>query len=179
MEDHCAALCLCLAALHWLWVPVRGPGPAGGHRQRLRVPAGALPPAPQLPQPRVLPRQTHVQRGKCAPCSPHFAPGLGQLQSWGSLFLARFPLWVPAGGVPVWDLIAQKGLCCRFGVSKEEVVQEQPPSPSPAAQIHTNPGDAPCSSLCPPRGTPGPAQGGRAVKSLPGWEFNLSRAGTL
>lgn len=56
---------LLLAALYWLRVPLRGPCPAGGDRQRLRVPAGALQPPAQLPQPRVLPREADVERGKC------------------------------------------------------------------------------------------------------------------
>lgn len=54
-----------LAAFHWLWVPLRGSCPAGGNRQRLRVPAGAVQPPSQLPQPRVLPREADVKRGEC------------------------------------------------------------------------------------------------------------------
>lgn len=53
-----------LAALHWLWVPLRGSCPAGGNRQWLRFPAGAFQPPAQLPQPRVLPREADVERGE-------------------------------------------------------------------------------------------------------------------
>lgn len=53
-----------LAALHWLWVPLRGSCPAGGNRQWLRFPAGAFQPSAQLPQPRVLPREADVERGE-------------------------------------------------------------------------------------------------------------------
>lgn len=81
-KNHSPALGLCLAALHRLRVPLRGPGPAGGHRQWLRLPAGPVQPSPQLPQPRVLPREAHVQRGKCgvgaARSHPPLHRGLGQ-----------------------------------------------------------------------------------------------------
>lgn len=53
-----------LAALHWLWVPLRGSCPAGGDRQRLRFPAGAFQSPAQLPQPRVLPWEADVERGE-------------------------------------------------------------------------------------------------------------------
>lgn len=72
LPDHCAPR---PSALHRLRLPVRGPRAPGGHRQRLRVPAVALQPAPQLPQPRVLPRQAHLQRGERG------GPG-GPCRSW-------------------------------------------------------------------------------------------------
>lgn len=77
-----------LAALHWLRVPLRGSCPAGGHRQRLRFPAGAFQPPAQLPQPRVLPREADVERGEsggrraggqdgATPFTPGFRASLG------------------------------------------------------------------------------------------------------
>lgn len=52
------------SALHRLWLPLRGPSAAGGHRQWVCLPAVAFQPAPQLPQPRVLPGQAHLQGGE-------------------------------------------------------------------------------------------------------------------
>lgn len=66
LQLHITNLSLLPTALHRLWVPLRGSSPTGGHRQWLCVPAGALQPPPQLPQPRVLPWEAHLQRGKCS-----------------------------------------------------------------------------------------------------------------
>lgn len=139
-----------LAALHWLWVPLRGSCPAGGNRQRLRFPAGAFQPPAQLPQPRVLPWEADVERGESGrrradglDGATSFTPGFGlaweeQLLKGGFSvfgFFARFPpnaeMWIPAAGVPSPILASSpskalgcKGPCCGFGLAKEKVVQE-------------------------------------------------------
>lgn len=56
--------CPLLPALYRVWIPLRGPSTPGGHRQWLHLPSVPLQPAPQLPQPRVLPGQAHFQGGE-------------------------------------------------------------------------------------------------------------------
>lgn len=186
-ENHSPALGLYLAALHWLRVPLRGPGPSGSHRQRLRFPAGEVQPCPQLSQPRVLPWKTHLQRGKC---------GLGA--AWGRaagtlrllFFLARFPLQglqlgssLPFGGFAVDSRGSAVGL--GFPRRRWWTLSCFPTSPGPRI-LHTllpSWGDAPLPiPLSPQRDT-------RTCRVWQGceipprlahhWEFNLSRAGTL
>lgn len=105
---------------------------------------------------------------------PPFAPGLGP--AWGGAAL-KLGFLVLGNISPVGA--CRGGPCLGFDCTEGALLQvwgfqggggagadpqSLPSSPDPCS----HPGDAPCSSLCPPRGTPGPAQGGRAVKSLPG-----------
>lgn len=97
-------------------------------------------------------------------------------------FPSQFPLWMSAGG----DLGI--GLCCRFGVSKEKLLQTPssfPTSPDPQVPHTLLPaqGDVPLLvPLSPQRDTRTctPWQGYEIPPRLAHrWEFNLSRAGTL
>lgn len=49
-----------LAALHWVWLPLRRPRPSGGHSQWLHILAAQIRSPSQLPQPRVLQREAHL-----------------------------------------------------------------------------------------------------------------------